>query len=75
MPQKPHVRTPMQSQHVKESETLPKSARQNFCLIIWSFGKKIGSKNSHSVVSKILRLFVKILTPDDKYSLSVKASV
>ena len=34
MPQKPHVRTPMQSQHVKESETLPKSARQNFCLII-----------------------------------------
>ena len=34
MPQKPHVRTPMQSQHVKESETLPKSARQNFFLII-----------------------------------------
>ena len=75
MPQKPHVRTPMQSQHVKESETLPRSARQNFFLIIWSFGKKIGSKNSHSVVSKILRLFVKILTPYEKYCLSVKTSV
>ena len=32
-------------------------------------------KNSVLVVSEILRLFVNILTPDEKYSLSVKASV
>ena len=30
-------------------------------------------KNSDLVVSQILRLFVNILTPDDKYSLLVKA--
>ena len=32
-------------------------------------------KNPVLVVSEILRLFVNILTPDDKYSLSVKATV
>ena len=31
---------------------------------------KINSKNSFLEVSEILRLFVNILTPDDKYSLS-----
>ena len=30
MPKKPHVRTLMESQHVKGSETLLKFARQNF---------------------------------------------
>ena len=75
MPKKPRVRTLMDSQHVKGSETLLKSARQNFCHIFWSFRKKISSKNSVLVVSEILRLFVNILTPDDKYSLLVKASV
>ena len=38
-------------------------------------GKKSSSKKSVSVVSEILRLFVNILTRDEKYSLSVKASV
>ena len=33
------------------------------------------SKNLFLVVYETLRLFVNILTPDDKYSLSVKASV
>ena len=33
----------------------------------------MSSTNSVLVVSQILRLFVNILTPDDKYSLSVKA--
>ena len=46
-----------------------------FCHIFWSFRKKISSKKSNLVVSKILRLFGNILTADDKYSLSVKASV
>ena len=36
--------------------------------------KKISLKNSVLVVSEILRLFVNILTPDDKYFLPVKAS-
>ena len=75
MPKKPRVRTLMDSQHVKGSETLLKSAREKFRQIFSSFSKKISSKNAVSVVSEILRLFVNILTPDDKYSLSVKASV
>ena len=37
--------------------------------------KKISSKNSVLLVPETLRLLVNILTPDDKYSLSVKASV
>ena len=75
MPKKPRVRTLMDSQHVKGSETLLKSAREKFRQIFSSFSKKISSKNAVSVVSEILRLFVNILTPDDKYSLLVKASV
>ena len=65
----------MDSQHVKVYETLHKSAWQYFCHIFWSLWKEISSNNSLSVVSEILRLFVNILTPDDKYSLSVKESV
>ena len=37
--------------------------------------KKVGSKNSVLVVYEILTLFVNILSPAEKYSLSVKASV
>ena len=68
-------RTLMDSQHVEGSKTLFKSARQYFCHIFWSLWKKMSSKNSVLVVSEILRLFVNILTPDDKYSVSVKVSV
>ena len=75
MPEKLPIRTLMDSQHVKVSETLHKSARQYFCQILWSLWKEITSKNFVLVASKILRLFVNILTPDHKYSLSVKASV
>ena len=75
MPKKPRVRTLMDSQHVKGSETLLKSARQYFCHFSGSFRKKIISKNSFLVVSEILRLFVNILTPDERYCLSVKTSV
>ena len=75
MRKKTRVRTLMDSQHVKASKTLLKSARQYFCHIFWSLWKKISSKNSFLEVSEILRLFVNILTPDEKYSLSVKASV
>ena len=75
MPKKPRCGTLMDSEHAKGSETLHKSAGQYFCQIFWSLWKGITSANSVLVVSKILRLFVNILTPDDKYSLSVKASV
>ena len=75
MPQKPRFRTLKDSQHVKPFETLLQAARQYSCDIFWSHWKEITSKNSVLVVSEIFRLFVNILTPDDKYSLSVKVSV
>ena len=67
MPKKPSARTLMDSQHVKGSERLLKSAWQLFCQIFLSLWKKNILKNSVLVVSEFLRLFVNILTPDDKY--------
>ena len=75
MPKKPRVRTLMDSEHVKGPERLLKSARHFFGHIFWPLWKEINSKNSFFVVSEILTRFVNILTPDDNYSLSVKASV
>ena len=63
------------SQHFKCSETMPKSARQYFSDIFSSLWKKISSRNSVLVVSEILRHFFNMLTPDEKYFLSVNASV
>ena len=74
MAKKSRIRTLMESQHVKVSETLHKSALQYFCHIFWSLWKKISSEKVILVVSETLRLFVTILTPDDKYSFSGKAS-
>ena len=64
MSKNPRVGTPMDRQHVKRSETLLKSGWQYFGHISWSLLRKIRSKNTASVVSEILRLFVKKLTPD-----------
>ena len=75
MPKKPRIRIIIDSEYVKGYETLRRSARQNFCHIFSSLRKKISSQNCVLGASEILRLFVKILTPDDKCSLSVKASV
>ena len=75
MRKKPFVRTVMDSQYVKGTETLLKSARQYFSDVFWSLWKKISWKNCVLVLSEIFRLFVNILTADDKYSLSVKARV
>ena len=75
MPKKPNVRTLMNSKHVKVSKILHNSALQFFCHIFWSLCNEIWSKNFVSVVSEIFRLFVNILAPNDKYSVSVKASV
>ena len=74
MHKKPRVRTLMDSHHVKRSDTVLKFLRQYFCHILWSLSGILSSKNSVLVVSEMLRLLVKSLTPDDKYSLSVKAS-
>ena len=71
----PCVRTFMEIQHFKGSETLLKPTRHYFCSIFWSLWKKIIKKSSFLEVSEILRLFVNILTPDDKSFHSVKASV
>ena len=65
----------MESQLVKMPERLLKSARQYFSHIFWSLWSEITWKNSVLVVCEILRLFDNILTPEDQYSLSVKASV
>ena len=68
----PRVRTVIDCQHVKGSETLLISAWQYIFDIFGSIWEKITSKTYVLVVSEILRLFVNILTPDEKYSLSVK---
>ena len=75
MPKKPCVRTLMASQHVKGSERLLKQARHYFSNISLITLIQIQHKNFSLVISDILRLFVNMLTPDDKYSLSVKATV
>ena len=73
MTKNPRVRKLLHGQHLKGSRTLLKSARQYFCHIFRSLWNEISSKTS--VLSEILRLFINILAPDDKYSHSVKASV
>ena len=75
MRKKPHVRALMDSQRVKMSKRFLYSAQQYFRDIFLLLWKKYSSKNSVLVVSEILRLFVNMLTPNEKYSLSVKASV
>ena len=46
-----------------------------FLIFFLTLLKKIRSKKYVLVVSEILRLFVSILTPDGKYSVSVKPTV
>ena len=46
-----------------------------FFYISWSLRNEIRSKNFRLVISEIFRLFFNILTPDENYCLSVKASV
>ena len=72
---KTRVRTLMESQHVKGSEWVLKSARQYFCHIFLSLWKKISTKISLLVGAEIFRLVGNILTPDEEFSLSVKGSV
>ena len=59
----------------RPKDCLNKSAGHLSCNVFWSLLNEISSENSVLVVSEILRLFVNILTPGDKCSISVKASV
>ena len=59
----------------RPKDCLNKSAGHLFCNVFWSLLNEISSENSVLVVSEILRLFVNILTPGDKCSISVKANV
>ena len=65
----------MNSQHITGSKKLLISTPQYFHYIFWSFWNKIRSNTSFLEVSEILRLFLTIVTPDNKYIFSVKASV
>ena len=75
MPKKLCVRTLMNSEYVEVSKKFHKSAPRYFCHIFRSLCTEICSKNFVSVVPEILRLFVNTLTPNDTYSVSVKANV
>ena len=75
MPKEPRIRTLMESQHVKGSETLLKSARHIFFEIFWSLWNSFSAINAFLEVSEILRLFVGKVNLDNKYILSAKASV
>ena len=54
MAKNPCVRTLMDSQHVKRSKALPKSAQQSFCQIFWELWKKNQLENFY--VSSIWNL-------------------
>ena len=75
MTKNPSVRTLLDSAYVKLPERLLKSARKYFYYIYWSLWERMSLENSFLVLSEILRLFLDILTHNDKYSLPVKASV
>ena len=67
LPKKQCLRTSLESQHVKASETIVKSAWDYFYQIFLSIWNEIIWKRSPSVKFEILGGFVNTLTADDKY--------
>ena len=61
-------RTPLANERVNGFQTLLKQARPHYYPVFSSVGRKSSCKKSPSVWYEILRLFVKALTADDKYS-------
>ena len=61
-------RTPLANERVNGFQTLRKSARHHHYPLFSSVRGKLTCKKSPSVWYEILRLFVKALTADDKYS-------
>ena len=65
MSKKPRLRTPCDSEHVKQSEKLTTSL-PSYCFITLA---KIDLENTHLSVSEIVGVFVNTSTVDNKYSL------
>ena len=61
-------RTPFANERVNGFQTLLKSAQHHYYDVFSSVRRKLTWKKSPSVWYKILRLFVNVLTADDKYS-------
>ena len=59
--------TPFVNQRVNGFETLPKLAPHHYFSIFPWIREKLSLKKSNLVTSEIFRLFVNMLTPDDKY--------
>ena len=60
--------TPFGNEGVNGFQTLLKSARHNYYPLFLSIPAKLSCKKLPSVWYEILRLFVNVLTVDDKYS-------
>ena len=75
MPKNPRVRKLMAGQHVKGSESCLTLHGSIFMIFFDHSEVKISWKSSVLVVSEIRRLFVNLLTPDEKYYLSEKTGV
>ena len=65
---RPCFRKPLAIERVNGYQTLLKSARHHIYPLFSSVRGKLTCKKSPSVWYEILRLFVKALTGDDKYS-------
>ena len=61
-------RTPFANERVNGFQTLLNSGRHHYCALLSSIRGKLSCKKSPSVWYEILRLFVKALTADNKYS-------
>ena len=62
-------RRPFEKQHGNANETLLNSEPHHLSHINCSFCRKFSLRKSLLVICKVLRMFVNILTTDDKYSL------
>ena len=62
-------RGPFEKQHVKEDQTLLRSKQHHLYHIYWSQWRQLSWNKSLLVICKVLRMFVNILTGDDKYFL------
>ena len=69
MCKKSRFRLPFENEHGKRLSDLLKSERQHLHHIYWSMGTELYCKKPLSVICKILRLLVNILSAVDKYSL------
>ena len=64
-----------EKQHVKGDQTLCKSERHHLYHIHWSLWRQLSRKKSLLVIWKVLRMFVNILTANDKYFLRNKENL